>query len=49
MKGEQEGRRLLQSLKIMSSINVGRGGITQDITLARAFELKFDVFSIQET
>lgn len=48
MKGEQEGRRLLQSLKIMS-INVGRGGITQDITLARAFELKFDVFSIQET
>ncbi|POS88253.1 hypothetical protein EPUL_000078 [Erysiphe pulchra] len=41
------GRRLPQPLKFMS-INVGRGGITQDITLARACELKVDVLLVQE-
>ena len=30
------------------SINVGRGGPTQDIALARAFELGVDVLLVQE-
>lgn len=47
MKGDQQDHRPSHSLKFMS-INVGRGGATQDITLARACELYIDVLLIQE-
>ncbi|KAI0992506.1 hypothetical protein K3495_g15679, partial [Podosphaera aphanis] len=48
MKGDLQGRQPLpQSLKFMS-INVGRGGTSHDIALARGCELQLDVLLIQE-
>ena len=47
MKGELQFRRPSQPLKFMS-INVGRGGTTQDIALDRACELHIDVLLIQK-
>lgn len=48
MKGTQQRCcSSAHSLKFMS-INVGRGGTTQYIALARASELKLDVFLVQE-
>lgn len=48
MKDVLQGRHPLPHLINFMSINVGRGGITQDIALARACELKLDVLLIQE-
>ena len=48
MKGAQEGRLSPLRLLRFMSINVGRGGQTQDIALSRAYELNLDVLLIQE-
>ena len=48
MKGDLKGRLSPQLLLKFMSINVGRGGKTHDIALARACELQLDVLLIQE-
>lgn len=48
MKGNPKGCYPLHDVLIFMSINVGRGGTTQDNALARACELKIDVLLIQE-
>lgn len=48
MKDDLKSRHPHQRYLKFMSINVGRGGTTQDITLARACELELDVLLIQE-
>ena len=48
MKGNPQGCYPLQDVLSFMSINVGRGGATHDIALARAGELRIDVLLIQE-
>ena len=48
MKGNPKGCYPLQDVLNFMSINVGRGGTTHDIALARASELRIDVLLIQE-
>ena len=48
MKDNSRNRYPLQDVLNFMSINVGRGGATQDIALSRACELRIDVLLIQE-
>ena len=48
MKGSPQGCLPLQDVINFMSINVGRGGTTQDIALSRACDLRIDVLLIQE-
>ena len=48
MKGTQRGCQNPHQFLRFISINVGRGGITHDIALARPCELQLDVVLIQE-
>ena len=48
MKDTPQNHRSPHPIISFMSINVGRGGTTQDIALARACELKVDVLLIQE-
>ena len=48
MKGDQQGRQSPQPILRFMSINVGRGGKTHEIALARACELQLDILLVQE-
>ena len=48
MNGNPQGCQPLHDVLNFTSINVGRGGTTQDIALARAGEIRIDVLLVQE-
>lgn len=48
MKGNQNGCYPLQDVINFMSTNIGKGGTTHDIALARASELRIDVLIVQE-